>query len=439
VNEVIFMLSLNEEEQRMLAGEYGPSVKKAMELLVNVAEANEAKKMIDISQAVISEISEYVISVSEIGRSFAKVLSDMAEDAQFRVPTSVIPLALNLKFAQDIGLPESIIEKEQSVIPERTELYRHLGAIPCYSCVPHFVHDLRRGEHVAFMETNVGMLANSWYGAMTNLEGATTALASAITGKTPEYGLHLPENRHGKVLIEVASDMEPKRFDYADYVALAHWTGQLLFDRIAVYQGLPPSMGPSHAKYMCASQIYNSASGMFHIIGVTPEAATIDAAFGGKAPEEKYIYGKKERKQAYQYFNSATDTKVDMVNIGCPHCTLQELAEIARLIDGRKVNPNVSLLIGVSESVKSLAKRMGFVGKIEDAGGRVVSDMCIRNAALPPLSEILGVKVVASTSGSVAQNVYRRSKGKTTAWFGTTQSCIDAAVTGKWGSKLDER
>ena len=231
-------------------------------------------------------------------------------------------------------------------------------------------------------------------------------MQSAITGKTPEYGLHLPENRYGKVLIEIASEMQPDRFDYADYVALAHWTGRLLFDRIAVYQGLSPAMGPSHTKYMCASQIYNSAAGMFHIVGVTPEAPTLDAAFGGKRPEEKYVYGKRERKQAYEYFTSATDTKVDMVNIGCPHCTLQELAEIARLIKGRRVNPNVRLLIGASESVKSLAKRMGFVGTIEDAGGLVVSDMCIRSAALPPLSEILGARIVASTSGSVAQNVY---------------------------------
>jgi predicted aconitase len=245
----------------------------------------------------------------------------------------------------------------------------------------------------------------------------------------------LPENRYGKILIEVASDVEPENFDYADYVALAHWTGQLLFDRIAVYHGLPAGMRPSHAKYMCASQIYDSAAGMFHIVGVTPEAATLDAAFGGKTPEEKYVFGKKERKEAYEYFSSATDTKIDMVTIGCPHCTLQELADIARLIDGRKVNRNVRLLIGASESVISLAKRMGFIDTIEDAGGMAVSDMCIRSAALPPLSEMLGIRVVASTSGSVAQNAYRRSKGKTTAWFGTTKKCIDAAVTGKWEGK----
>jgi predicted aconitase len=432
----VLMPYLNEDEQRMLEGEQGPSVQKAMELLVKLGEAYGAEKMINVSQVLISEISEHVIfSPDKVSQVFAKIISEMAKDAVVKVPTSTLPLALSLRLAKDTGLPESMIEEEQSVLPKRTKFYQRLGLIPSYTCHPHFVYDLRKGEHVAFTETNVGMLANSWFGAMTNLDGFTTAMASAITGKTPEYGLHLPENRYGKVLIKVAPDLESDRFDYADYVALAHWTGKLLFDRIAVYHGLPGSMRPSHAKYMCASQIYNSAAGMFHIIGVTPEASTLDAAFGGKKPEEIFIFGKNEKKEAYEYFCTATDTKVDMVNIGCPHCTLQEIEEIARLIDGRRVNKDVRLLIGASESVISLAKRMGFVDIIEDAGGLIISDMCIRRAALPPLSEALGVRVIASTSGSVAQNAFRRSRGKTTAWFGTTKNCIDAAVTGKWGGE----
>jgi predicted aconitase len=427
---------LNEEERRMLEGGQGPSVQKAMELLVKVGEAYGAEKMIDVSQVLVSEISECVMfPVGKAGQSFAKVISEMAEDAVVKVPTSALPLALSLRLAKDLGLPESVIEEEQSVLPKRVKLYQRLGIIPSYTCFSHYIHDLRKGEHVAFTETNIGMLANSWFGAMTNLEGMTTAMASAITGKTPEYGLHLPGNRYGKVLIKVAPNLGPDGFDYADYVALAHWTGKLLFDRIAVYHGLPANIRPSHAKYMCASQIYNSAAGMFHIVGVTPEASTLDAAFGGKKPEEVFLFGEREKKEAYEYFCSATDTKVDMVIIGCPHCTLQEMGEIARLIDGRRVNRDVRLLIGASESVVSLAKQMGFVGTIEDAGGLVISDVCIRTPALPPVSEALGVRVVASTSGSVAQNAYRRSKGKTTAWFGTTKNCIDAAVTGRWGGK----
>jgi len=430
------MLCLNEDEQRMLQGEKGTPAQKAMELLVKVGDAYGAEKMIAISHALVFELSKYTLSpAGKASHIFSDVMAGMAKDAEVKVPTAPLPLDLNISLAKALGLPEPVIEEEERAAPKRKELYQRLGVIPAYTCLPHFVYDLRKGEHVAFTETNVGMLANSWFGAMTNLDGATTALASAITGKTPEYGFHLTENRYGNVLIEVSSSLQPDTFDYADYVALAHWTGTVLVDRIAVYQGLSKTMRSAHAKYMCASQIYNSAAGMFHIVGVTPEAPTVEAALGEKRPEEKFSFGKKEKEEAYEYFSTATDRKIDMVNIGCPHCALEELGEIARLIDGRRVHNDVRLLIGASETVISLATRMGFVETIEAAGGHVISDICIRRAALPPLSEDLGVRVVASTSGSVAQNAYRRSKGKTTAWFGTTKNCIDAAVLGKWEAK----
>lgn len=424
---------LNEEEQRMLEGEQGPSIQKAMELLVRVGEAYGAEKMLNISQALISEASQYVRHpAGQAEQGFTQFMSEMLDGPAVKVPTSALPLPLSLRLAKELGLPESMIEEMERVVPERTKLYQRLGIIPSYTCLPHFLHDLRKGEHLAFTETNVGILANAWFGAMTNLDGITTALASAITGKTPEYGLHLPYNRYGKVLIRVAPSLKPEDFDYADYVALAHWAGTLLFDRIPVYQGLPRNIRPSHAKYMCASQIYNCAAGMFHIVGVTPEAPTLEAAFGGRKPEEVFTFSTKEQNKAYEYFCTATDTKVDLVTIGCPHCTLQEIGEIARLIQGRRVHKEVLLLIGTSEMVRLLAKRMGFVDTIENAGGLVIADMCVRRAALPPLSETLGVRIAASTSGSVAQNAYRISKGKTTAWFGTTKNCIDAAVTSRW-------
>ncbi|MFC1981830.1 aconitase X [Chloroflexota bacterium] len=420
------MVYLKEDEQRMLEGEQGPGVQKAMELLVKVADAYGAERMIDITQAY-------------IGRFALPIVSEMVNGAKFKVPTSCTPLVLDPQRTQEFGLPETVIKEEQRLLSQRLEMYQRMGLIiPSYTCVPHFVYDLRKGEHVAFTETNVGILTNSWFGAMTNLEGTSTSMASAITGKTPEYGFHLPENRYGRVLIEVAPELEPETFDYADYVALATWTGTMLFDRIAVYSGLSRNMRPGHAKYLCASQIYRSGAGMFHVVGVTPEAPTLETACGGRKPEQRFVFGKKERESVYEEFCSATDTKVDTVIIGCPHCTLDEIWKIAQLLNGRKVSKGVRLWIGVGQNTEVLADRMGLVDIIEDAGGRVFADMCIRRPVLPPLGETLGVRVVATTSGSTAQNVYRRGKEGgtgTTAWFGSTKDCIDAAVKGKWRDK----
>jgi hypothetical protein len=355
----------------------------------------------------------------------------LAKDVTVRTLTASEPLVANFEHQERLNLPASMIDDAKSV----AAIIQRLGVVPAYTCKPHFIYDLRKGEHVAFTESNVAMFANSWFGAMTNIEGATTALASAITGKTPEYGLHLPENRQGGVLIEVDPELEPDKFDYADYVALAGWAGKVLGDRVAVYSGLSKSMGSGHAKYMCASQIYQSPPGIFHIVGVTPEAPTIEAAFAGRMPRRRFLFGRKERESVYAEFCSATKAEVDAVCIGCPHCTMDEIWKVARLLKGRKVNDGVRLLIGASRHVRDLASRMGLIDVIEGAGGLVLTDVCTRCLVLPPASDALGIGVVASTSASAAGNVYRRSAGRSTAWFGTTEDCIEAAVTGRWESE----
>lgn len=410
----------------MLNGEHGSAVQKAMELLVKVGNAYGAERMIDVTQSYVA------FPLSEENQSFFDIIYALTENVTVKIPTTNLPLPLDLQRINELGLPESVIETAQKIMLQRMEIYRRIGVIPSYTCDPHFLYYLRKGEHVAFTETNVAMLTNSWFGSRTNIEGMSTAMASAITGKTPEYGLHLQENRYGQVLIEVSADLETERFDYADYVALAHWTGKILFDQIAVYNGLPKNIRPDHVKYMCASQIYNSAAGMFHIVGVTPEAPTLEAAFGGKKPAQRFIFGRKERAEAYEEFCSATEKKVDMVVVGCPHCSLNEISEIAQLLNGRKINKDVRLWIGTSLHTRALAERMGLVDITEGAGGLILTDVCIRAAVLPPYSEALGVRVLATTSGSIAQNAYRRSKGKTTAWFGSMKDCIDASVKGKW-------
>jgi predicted aconitase len=415
------MIYLDEHEQMMLGGEYGSSIQKAMELLVKVGDAYNAGRMINVNKA-------HVIALPD----FFDLLSALINDGTAKILTTANPLFLNLQRAREMNIPESVVEEGRKAVIREQEIYQRMNAIPSYTCYPYPLYDLRKGEHVAFTESNIAIFANSWFGAKTNLEGTSTAVASAMTGKTPEYGLHLQENRHGKVLIEVAPALEPGQFDYADYVALAHWAGGHLIDRIPVYCGLPKNITPGQAKYMCSAQIYRSAAAMFHIVGVTPEAPTTEAAFGDRKPEEKFTFGNRERKQAYEELCSATETRIDMVCIGCPDCTLQELAEIARLLNGRRISKHVRLWIGTSEFFRVLAKQMGLIDIIEGAGGLVISDMCVRFGAIPPLSDALGVRVVATTSGSIAQNAYRRSKERTSAWFGTTKNCIDAAVTGKW-------
>jgi predicted aconitase len=165
---------------------------------------------------------------------------------------------------------------------------------------------------------------------------------------------------------------------------------------------------------------------MYHIVGVTPEAWTAEAAFQGGKPEETFVYGKKERKEVFEELSIAMDSKVDLVAIGCPHCTLQELADIARLLVGKKVHKDVRLWVGTNALTRLLAERKGIVNIIEGAGGFVTADMC-------PLGfniwHWMGIRVGA-TNSCAPGDVKRMGRGA--FWFGTTDDCIKAAITGRW-------
>ena len=294
------------------------------------------------------------------------------------------------------------------------------------------------GQHVAFTEFNVGPLANSWFGVCTNLGGQTDALASAVTGKAPECALHLKENRWGEVLIEISKDIEQDNFHSSDYGALGYWAGQVLVDRIPVYNGLPTDMSCRQAEYMGVAQALAGAIGMFHVVGVTPEAATMEAAFGGKEPEDKLVFGKKELAKVYEELNTANVTRVDMVCLGCPHSPIEEVAKIAQLLGGKKVAKDLRLWVATSQPTYFVAKEMGLVDIIEGAGGFVLSNVCAGTGLLLRFTDSLGVKVVANNGLTLCSLVSRRTKGKVGVCFGNIEQCINAAVTGYWEVKKYE-
>jgi predicted aconitase len=415
---------LNKDERKMLDGSYGAVIEKAMMLLVNVGEAYEAQRMIGITRAHIMAL--------EITEELFKLFSAMTKDVAVKVPTTVNPLPVDLERSQDLLLPEEMKQQMEKALSRLKLVHQRIGVIPTYTCHPHFMHELRLGEHISFTESNVVMLANAWFGARSNIEGATTAIASAITGKTAEYGLHLAGNRYGKALINVEKNVESEKFDYAHYNALAFWAGKRLGGCIPVYQGLSKNMTISHAKYMCAPQILNSCAAMFHILGVTPEASSFEAAFGGKKPKYTFTFGKKELLKSCEELCTAKEQKVDLVCLGCPHCTLEEIINIAQLLGGKQVSKSVRLWIGTNEPTKFLAKRMGLVDTIEDKGGLIVTEMCSGTVAAIKYGEAMGVRVIASNSGTLAGIVPSASRGKIGVWFGKTSDCISAAITGQW-------
>lgn len=416
-------MKLRDDEKRMLEGQEGPAVQKSMEFLVKIGDANGAEDMVDITSA-------HILS-SELEDALYNLVSDYTQGVRVKVLTGTHPQPFNLDYLEAMKIPIAVADDAKKFIPRVLERHKRLGVIPTYACFPYFAHHLRLGDHIAWTETQVVPFANAWFGARTNLQSPLSAIASAVTGKTPNYGLHLPENRLGTGLIEIDPALEPEKFDYADYVALSFWAGKLLVDNvpvIPVYNGLSPKTGYSMVKHMCSHSTWNSGVVMFHVVGVTPEAPTVEAAFGGKRPEVVIPFSKKEMQNAYEELNSASDRKVDIVIAGCPHCTVRELADVAQLLDGKKVHPDTQLWVGTAEATETTAKRMGSIQAIKDAGGLVISGACI---SLKVFS-VLQPSVVASASGLVAVGAGAYSGGKTRVWFGKLSDCINAAVKSKW-------
>jgi len=174
-------------EERMLAGEYGYAAQKAMEILVALGKIYGAERMIEIRSAQISGVS-----YSNLGEEGLEFLLKLAEDGCVRVPTTLNPCGMDLEEWREMGIPEDFAEKQLRVI----EAYRRLGVEPTLTCTPYLAGNMPEfGDHVAWSESSAVIYINSVIGARTNREGGPSALAAAITGRTPLYGLHLDDAR----------------------------------------------------------------------------------------------------------------------------------------------------------------------------------------------------------------------------------------------------
>jgi predicted aconitase len=268
---------------------------------------------------------------------------------------------------------------------------------------------------------------NSVLGARTNAEGRESTGAAMLTGKIPYWGLHLEENRRGTHLVEVEIPVE----DVADWGLLGYYIGEVLQEHIPVLIGRKLVPNLPRLKHFGAAAASSGGIELYHLVGVTPEARTLEEAFGGRKPVMTLKYGADERRLAYERVNTtARDTNIDFVMLGCPHYTIEQIWDVSRLLEGKRVHQNTSLWIFTPRAVKQLADQAGYTKIIEDAGGHLMTDTCSALGRVLPK----GTKVAAVDSAKQAH--YLPAIMGIQAWFGTTAQCIDAAVSGRWAGGL---
>ncbi len=421
-------MRLTPEEQAMLAGEFGPGVKKAIEIVTALGKIYGAEDLVAVTSVQVAGVS-----YKNLGEAGLEFLSEWAaQGGQVRVPTTLNPAGLDLEQWQELGFDATFAERQQQVIAA----FMAMGIAPSCTCTPYLAGNLPGfGEHIAWAESSAISFANSVLGARTNREGGPSALAAAITGRTARYGLHLVENRRANLLVDVTCPVSSA----SDYGALGILAGQIARNRIPYFRGLelaPVRRGEIGAsnqatsvegvqtvdrlKLLGAAMAASGAVALYHVAGVTPESEQPDILAG-----ERQTVRIDDLSPGYKMLNSdGDDDRIDLVWIGCPHASLDELEQVVDLLAGRRVQ--TALWVTMSRFLRQRAQALGLVQALEALGGRVVADTCLVVAPVKGL----GFLRMATPSGKGAY--YAPTHSGLDVRYGSLAACIEAAVSGRW-------
>ena len=373
---------LTSEEEGMLAGRQGRATQKAMQILVALGKIYDAARLVKVSSVQVSGVS-----YKNLGDAGLEFLDELAEDGKARVKTTLNPAGMSLTDWESQGIGKDFAEKQLQVI----DAYRRLGLEISCTCTPYIAGNLPTfGQHIAWGESSAVAYANSFIGARTNREGGPSALAASLTGRTPLYGLHLSKNRVPTFAVGVEATLTSPE----DFSAMGYFSGKLAKDGIPLFRGIRTA-GLEDLKTLSAALASSGGVAMFHIAGLTPESDL------EVATSEVIAFTQKDLVETRASLND--EGIPDFVAVGCPHCSLPELATLAELLRGRKVRRE--FWICCSREVKHQSDEAGYSRVIEGSGAKFATDTCMVVAPV----EDLGFKVVATNSAKACH--YLRNAG----------------------------
>jgi predicted aconitase len=354
-----------------------------MEILVAIGEIYGADKLVNIKSAHISGISYQ--NIGDAGLEWLESLS-----AEVSVTTTVNPAGMDLLRWKDMGIDEGFYRKQMRII----KALERIGAEISLTCTPYYYQDVKAGEHLAWAESNAVIYANSVLGARTNRESGITAIAAGIIGKTPRYGMHVKENRAPNILVKVRSD---------NASLIGYELGKMLeYDEIPLIE-LPRKFSDDELKLMGAAMAATGNKAIFHVINQTPEWSEFEV------PKEKI---------ELEILDVPKHNEVDLVALGCPHLSIEELKRIKELLEGKKVKRELWLF--TARAIAELNKKL--VENIEKSGAKVFCDTCM---VVSPATE--NFECVMVNSGKALEYLPKLRKVRTV--FGTLEECIKVAVS----------
>ena len=350
---------LTPEQKNILEGKQGKTRQKAIRLLIDLGKAARANRLVPVTSAHVSGVSPLTG-----GDGLIKFLEDLVSDSD---GTAVVKTSLNSAGCdrnrfEEMDIPvKDYVEKQQMIL----DAYEKLGIELSLSCTP-YDNILERGN-ASWAESNAVCFANSYTELRTNRESGLSALATSLSGYTPEYGLLLDENRIPNIKINVLCELsEP-----VDYSILGDWIGKqidpkwkLEFGPIPHIHGIKKFDFESKKALTAASANYGSALLFVDSFTKNPDKTNYQAEIDFNYEDLKKRYGE-----------LAPKTKVDLVTIGCPQASIEEIERTAELVDGKEI-PEKRLWVFTSAINFDKAKKEGYVDTIESAGGMVLRETC---------------------------------------------------------------
>lgn len=409
-------LALTAADQAMIDGKNGKAAQVAMNIIARMAGIMGAEQLIDITQAHI----DGCIYTGPASLRFAQRLCDWG--GRVKVPTSLNSISVDQRRWRQLGIDPASGQPASDL----ADAYVAMGARPTFTCAPYLLDTAPTfGEQIVWAESNAVLYANSVLGARTMKYPDYLDIAIALTGRAPLSGCHLDHHRHATIEIALP---QWGTVDDSFYPLLGYHAGLLAPSEIPVITGLAghkPSL--DDLKAFGAAFGTSSAAPMFHIVGVTPEAPTLDQALGGKPPRKRHQVTPEELKTSWAELNSATDPSVDLVSLGNPHVSVDELARLAALCRGRSKHDGVQMIVTCGRATYDAAQAAGHIAVLEAFGAQILNDTCwcmITEPVIPP-----GTRNLMTNSGKYAH--YGPGLVGKKAHFGSIAACVEAACRGE--------
>lgn len=411
-------MRLTYEEEKMLRGEMGEAVKQALQLQLEVGEFFEAERFVPVSNVHMNGDMEMM---GDGGLEFIRRMVELG--AQCTVNTTTNERCVDFGYVDRLNQNPETAAKEKELI----SLLEQIGIMMTDTCIPYqSLYQPHFGEHVAWGDTGTVIYANSVLGARSNFESGPAVFAAALTGRTPAYGFHLDEHRKGSVLVEIEADLK----NLSDWGAIGKLVGEKHqnYFTVPVFSGVEGSSTADDLKHLGASLAAHGSMGMFHVVGITPEAQTLEDAIGDEEPKDAFTITDRDLDELYAGYDVG-DGNANLVVFSAPQLSLYELKTISELLEGKKVNQGTTLIVTTNRAYKMMGEKLGYLQKIEEAGGMVLEGVCFY-----VLDSVARMRIengwdnLVTNSAKLANNIKAH---KYNPILRRTEECVDIALTGR--------